>query len=66
MPFPITNVMSSYSSVDYRNSVRVEGSGKVTEFTDESGPLGASCGFYFIKIKFYQPQCLLNGKGINP
>ena len=29
MPFPITNVMSSYSSVDYRNSVRVEGSGKL-------------------------------------
>ena len=45
MPFPITNVMSSYSSVDYRNSVRVEGSGKVTEFTDESGHLGLLVDF---------------------
>ena len=49
--------MSSYSSVDYRNSVRVEGSGKVTEFTDESGPLGASCGFlFFIKSNFINPM----------
>ena len=47
--------MSSYSSVDYRNSVRVEDSGKVTEFIDESGPLGAS-----LWILFYKNQIFIN------